>query len=221
MKTDSYSACISFNLSGPAYQAFPDYLKETNCQNETKGRHAFHKGFNTDLPAFVWLQQHPDKLKWFQLLMSVPREGDWLDVLPVPSLKPAEDGGDNQVVFVDVGGGFGHQCARLTDKYPEFKGHVVLQDRPEAIAVAPPIPGVQAMAHDFFTPQTVKGSCYRLRSLLPFCMSISTPWPVRHPTNIWLSFAPPQDPSSITSALFSMTGTTRTRRKSFEISCQP
>ncbi|KAB5566225.1 O-methyltransferase [Coniochaeta sp. 2T2.1] len=155
----------TFGLSGPAYQAFPEYLKETKCQSETGGKHAFHKAFNTDLPAFVWLQQHPDKLQWFQQLMSVPREGDWLDVLPPPAKKPTPGGDD--LVFVDVGGGFGQQCARLTAKYPELEGHVVLQDRPEVVAVAPPIPGVKALGHDFFAPQTLKGSqFYYLRTVL-------------------------------------------------------
>lgn len=93
--------------------------------------------------------------------MSVPREGDWLDVmsLPAPSAGDAEP-----PVFVDVGGGVGHQCARLTARYPELKGHVVLQDRAETIQIAPPIDGVKAMAHNFFTPQVIKGK-YQIISI--------------------------------------------------------
>ena len=157
-------------MSGPAYQAFPEYLKEVNYQGENNGSHVFHKAFNTNLPAFVWLQQHPEKLQWFQQLMSVPREGDWLDVLPKPSKKSAD--GEEGVVFVDVGGGFGHQCARLTDKYPELKGRVILQDRPEVVAVAPLIPGVKAEGHDFFTPQTVKGSYNPIFSIISIISSL-------------------------------------------------
>ena len=87
--------------------------------------------------------------------MSVPREGDWLDVVPfmqeTTSLEP------ERVHFVDVGGSFGHQCARLKAKYPDLPGRIVLQDLPETIKQARPIEGVEFMAHDFFTPQPVKG----------------------------------------------------------------
>jgi hypothetical protein len=154
----------SFNISGPTYQALPSFLKETGYQNHTGGKFAWHKGANTDLGFFPWAQQRPETLKWFQQLMSVPREGDWLDVVDfeVPAADAHAD-----TVFVDVGGGFGHQCARLTNLFPSLEGKVVLQDRAETIAIAPPMKGVQAKAHDFFTEQTVKGSkFYYLRTVL-------------------------------------------------------
>ncbi|KAI1372125.1 hypothetical protein F4677DRAFT_274912 [Hypoxylon crocopeplum] len=151
----------TFNIGGPTYQALPAFLKETGYQNHTGGKFAWHKGAQTDLDFFPWAQQHPESLKWFQQLMSVPREGDWLDVV---SLPPAEGG---KPVFVDVGGGMGHQCARLTARFPALEGSVILQDRPETIAIAPTIPGVKAMGHNFFGEQTVKGSkYYYLRTVL-------------------------------------------------------
>lgn len=151
----------AFHIGGPTYQALPDFLKETGYQNHTGGKFAWHKGARTDLDFFPWAQQHPESLQWFQGLMSIPREGDWLDVVPMPV-----DAG-KEPVFVDVGGGMGHQCARLTAKLPALQGRVVLQDRPETISIAPAIPGVQAMGHDFFKDQTVKGSkYYYLRTVL-------------------------------------------------------
>ncbi len=89
--------------------------------------------------------------------MSVPREGDLLDVVSMQALSSAIASDNESPVFVDVGGGFGHQCARLTGRFPELKGRVVLQDRAETIQIAPPIKGVTAMAHEFFMPQVVKG----------------------------------------------------------------
>lgn len=108
-------------------------------------------GANTDLDFFSWAQQNPQPLQWFQQLMSIPREGDWLDVVPTISE------GKSDVVLVDVGGGMGQQCARLAARFPELENRIVLQDRPETIKIAPSIKGVKAMAHDFFTPQVVIG----------------------------------------------------------------
>ncbi|GAT29126.1 O-methyltransferase [Aspergillus luchuensis] len=58
--------------------------------------------------------------------------------------------------FVDVGGGHGHQCIQLRDKYPYLRGRLVLQDLPEAVDHLPPLDGIQVMAHDIFQPQTMK-----------------------------------------------------------------
>ena len=88
--------------------------------------------------------------------MSVPREGDWLDVIPFGDAAASMDSPDC-VVFVDIGGNIGHQCARLKAKYPNLSSRIVLQDREETIKNAPSIEGVEFMVHDFFTPQPVKG----------------------------------------------------------------
>jgi hypothetical protein len=148
----------TFHVSGPTYQALPGFLKETGYQNHTAGKFAWHKGANTELDFFPWAQRNPEVLGWFQQLMSVPREGDWLDVVSFPVTTDTKS--HERPVFVDVGGGFGHQCARLTNRYPELEGRVILQDRAETIAIAPPMRGVEATAHDFFGPQVVKGECY-------------------------------------------------------------
>ncbi|KAI2627784.1 hypothetical protein GGR54DRAFT_636906 [Hypoxylon sp. NC1633] len=151
----------AFTIGGPTYQAFPGFLKETGYQNTTGGKFAWHKGHQTELDFFPWAQQHPESLRWFQQLMSVPREGDWLDVVSMPAPEgPAP-------VFVDVGGGMGHQCARLAAKFPQLEGSIILQDRPETIAIAPTIPGVKAMGHNFFKDQVVTGAkYYYLRTVL-------------------------------------------------------
>lgn len=61
------------------------------------------------------------------------------------------------IFFVDVGGGHGHQCIQLRDKYPHLQGRLVLQDLPEAVNHLPSLDGVRVMAHDIFQPQTIKG----------------------------------------------------------------
>jgi demethylsterigmatocystin 6-O-methyltransferase len=84
--------------------------------------------------------------------MTLPRYSDWLNV--VEFRKPA---GEDEVVFVDVGGNVGHQCQRLLAAHPELAGSIVLQDLEETISAAPSINGVKPLAHDFFKPNPVKG----------------------------------------------------------------
>ncbi|KAA8570871.1 hypothetical protein EYC84_000260 [Monilinia fructicola] len=151
----------TFHIGGPTYQALPEFLEKQQYQNHTGGKLAWNMGANTDLDFFSWAQQNPQPLQWFQQLMSIPREGDWLDVVPTISE------GKSDVVLVDVGGGMGQQCARLAARFPELENRIVLQDRPETIKIAPSIKGVKAMAHDFFTPQVVIGAdFYYLRTVL-------------------------------------------------------
>ncbi|KAJ5817766.1 hypothetical protein N7447_007774 [Penicillium robsamsonii] len=154
----------AFHISVPAYQALPEYLQENKYQNTTGGRCAWHKSANTDLEFFPWAKQNPEILKYFQQLMSIPRDGSWLDVMPFED--EANDTTDRKL-FVDIGGNIGHQCARLLAKHPKLAGRVVLQDLEETIRRAPEVNGVDFMVHDFFTQQPVKGAkFYYLRAIL-------------------------------------------------------
>lgn len=92
-------------------------------------------------------------------------EVSWLSVYPVAREVEGWDSKDNtRAIYVNIGGGIGHQCKQFKDKYPDLPGRVILQDLPHSIAKALPTPGVENMEHDFFQPQPVKGS----DSLSPF-----------------------------------------------------
>lgn len=147
---------LSFHVSGPVHQALPSHLDETKYQSHTEGKYAIHKGFNTELDFFPLMTQHPEKLEWFQQLITIPRQGDWLNVAPFA--QGHESFEPERAHFVDVGGSYGHQCARLKARYPKFSGRIILQDLSETIERATPIPGVEFMVHDFFTPQPIKGT---------------------------------------------------------------
>lgn len=162
---DTYSlftSAHSFYLSAPPFQAIPEFLRQTEYKNPGDGAHTpFHLAFHTNKSLFEWLADHPDNLAHFNNYMALHRkqsEGlSWLSVYPVEAEAagwPAE-----QPVYVDVGGGIGHQCAQLREKLPDLPGRVVLQDLPHSIARALPTPGVENMAHDFFHPQPVIGTC--------------------------------------------------------------
>jgi trans-aconitate methyltransferase len=103
--------------------------------------------------------------------MSFQRVGQksWLDVFPLDKYVHGSTTGDNhRTLFVDVGGGYGHQCKEVLRRFPRLQGRVVLQDtHAAAIDSAKGIEGLKVVYHDFTKAQPVKGACvYYLRNIL-------------------------------------------------------
>jgi hypothetical protein len=69
---------------------------------------------------------------------------------------------------VDVGGGEGRYLHEFKEKFPTAPGQLVLQDLPNVVSAIANPPDVELMAHDFFTPQPVKGKA-SIISLLGSC----------------------------------------------------
>lgn len=67
---------------------------------------------------------------------------------------------DETVLLVDVGSGIGQATLAIREACQEIKGVMIMQDQKQVIdGIAGPLPaGVLGMAHDFFTPQPVKGT---------------------------------------------------------------
>ena len=63
----------------------------------------------------------------------------------------------SEVLIVDVGGGRGDALHDLRTARPDLEGRMVVQDLPEVITGMKDTPGVEAMGHDFFTPQPIEG----------------------------------------------------------------
>jgi hypothetical protein len=82
-------------------------------------------------------------------------ELSWLTVYPVAEQAKGCD--PSRAVYVNIGGGVGHQCAQFKQRFPDIPGRVILQDMPHSIANALPTPGVENIVHDFFQPQPIKG----------------------------------------------------------------
>ena len=116
--------------------------------------------------------------------MAASREGQntFLDSYPFEkelghSLKPEIS------LFVDVGGGIGHQCLALKQRLPHLSGRVINQDLPPVIAQAIPHEGVEHTVHDFMAEQPIKGnfppnamiSRFRLPNLTIFRRQIILP----------------------------------------------
>ncbi|KAF3059332.1 Demethylsterigmatocystin 6-O-methyltransferase [Daldinia childiae] len=157
-----------FGLSAPQYQCLPDLLKQTSYQTPVdEANTAFHMAFRTTLDPFSWFAQNPTYLADFHAYHALRRQPDatWLSVYPIET--EAAGWPTDQPLYINVGGGVGHQCAQFKEKHPNLGGRVILQDLPHSVAEALPTPGVENMAYNMFEPQPVIGAkFYHLRAVL-------------------------------------------------------
>ncbi|KAL8630485.1 hypothetical protein Q9189_003840, partial [Teloschistes chrysophthalmus] len=132
-------------------------------------RSPFQLAHNTDQPAFIWGRNHPERVKFFKLWMTATHEDhkSWLDVFPPERF--CDNSHKETVLFVDIGGGVGHQTAALKARLSETHtaGRLILQDRPATIEQALPTEGVEKMEFDFWGQQPIKDArAYYLRNIL-------------------------------------------------------
>lgn len=159
----------TFDTNGFGFMALPEFLKKTKYQNPANSDDcAFHLGHKTKEPIFKWFETHPEHRHNFNVWMSGQREGraNWLDFFPLEQqISKGSNAAVDQVMIVDVGGGYGHEIKAIKAKYPALPGRMILQDLPQNIAQALDVEGMDATSHDFFTPQPVKGTVQYFQSL--------------------------------------------------------
>ncbi|MCJ1391327.1 hypothetical protein MMC18_004190 [Xylographa bjoerkii] len=164
----------SFNVAGPSFHGLPAYLKATAYkQPHDISDGPFQYAHDTKLPFFLWLGEHPQYLENFNNYMAGYRAGkvSWTQegFYPVTELLGASlKTDDDAVLLVDVGGGMGHDLEDFKARFPNLKGRLLLQERPEVISqMAKLSPGIEVTEHDFFTTQPVQGArAYYLHSVL-------------------------------------------------------
>jgi demethylsterigmatocystin 6-O-methyltransferase len=89
------------------------------------------------------------------LAASVP---SWLDQIafdqefaqPSPSTPET-------ILFVDIGGGLGHQCATMLMKYPNLVGRIILEDQPQVLALSAVAERIEKIPYDYLTVQPIQG----------------------------------------------------------------
>lgn len=148
----------SFENCSPLFQELPAFLRGNNYQDVTDGKATvFQPAYNTDLDTYTWFEQHPENRAALIKYMAMEQKvrGGWLNEYPIESTSQGWD--PKEPVFVDVGGNIGVYCAMFKKRFPEVPGRTILQDLPSTLAHALPTPGVEALGHDFFEPQPVKG----------------------------------------------------------------
>jgi hypothetical protein len=82
----------------------------------------------------------------------------WIDVVNFDE-EIAYDAHENEVVFVDVGGGDGAQSIEV-QKVHKLGGRIIMQDRAAVVEKAEKAreAGIETMVYDFFTEQPIKGA---------------------------------------------------------------
>jgi hypothetical protein len=143
--------------------AFPQWVKKNGYQAPTDGKNcAMQLGFNTDLHFFEFLATNPEFPVRFMNHMSAYHQGrpSWMDPGFYPVRERLAAGLDTSApLLVDVGGSTGHDLQEFRRKHPEVQGKFVLQDLPEVIEKAKLLvgPEIEAVEHDFFKEQPIKG----------------------------------------------------------------
>ena len=143
------------------WQYLPEFLRETGHEEPSDGRNCgFNTAFRTNEPFFDFLTKNPKFLETFNNYMTSQRQGrqSWLEFFPLErELVTGFSGEDSTVMFVDVGGGYGHEIQEIKKRYPDLPGRMILQDLPETISQITAAPNTEAMAYNFFTPQLIRG----------------------------------------------------------------
>ncbi|KAI0426971.1 putative O-methyltransferase [Xylaria sp. FL1042] len=93
---------------------------------------------------------------------------DWTEIYDTKILMSDFDTNGEVPLFVDVGGAHGVDVERLLNRYPDLpSGKLILQDTPDVIAMAKVSDKITILAHDFFTPQPVRGArAYFMHAIL-------------------------------------------------------
>ena len=151
----------TYDLVGIVIMAFPSFLAKNKYQNPTDSKDCvFQEGFHTQDNLFEWFSKHPEYLNNFNLWMTGQREGraNWLDFFPFEERVSRNfERGDGAVMLIDVGGARGHEIKAIKKKYPALPGRFLLEDLPDTVQQALPVPGMETVVHEFFTAQPIKG----------------------------------------------------------------
>jgi len=176
------SAQIRF--TGPFMHALPLQLAKTGyIDTNDVGDSAFHMGHKTEHTPYKWLGENPEIAKLFFDMMPVQRAGQlcWTrqpeftrPLLQAYFTMSADEQARGRVMFVDIGGGAGHQCIAIRENLPQLEGRIILEDlewsaKPASSLEAIHRRDIEVVAHDFTKPQpaaTQGAKVFYLRNVL-------------------------------------------------------
>ena len=149
-----------FDNMAPVFVHLPSYFA-------SKG---FHEPTNQETGPFAevfdctyWQRVNRSlKLKDdFDTYMAAHKKGgsSVVDLLPVNALTEGYNKTLSSALFVDIGGGVGHQSRELISRYPYLQGEIIVQDL--QVSKELELVGVRGMEYNFFTPQPVKSKFLR------------------------------------------------------------
>ncbi|KAJ3546932.1 hypothetical protein NM208_g1767 [Fusarium decemcellulare] len=164
---------VHFDTRMQTYSEFPEWLRKhdykTSWASDTDNIWLQENGE----PVWEYMASHPEYGARFDSAMSMQDSlpPEMSPPYPFPDeLKDTKVDGES-VTLVDVGGGFGQTIDSIKTNYPDLGGKFILQDLPKSIdaldAARSQTAGFQAMSHDFFKEQPVKGAkYYHMRRIL-------------------------------------------------------
>lgn len=164
------ASLIQFTQMLRAVSGLPDYFDDKGYKNPDDAYDGpFQYSRATKLHLFEYLASKPKLQQAYSntMKMTSPRRGlEWLDIFPVEIKLHVESSSDP--LLIDIGGGLGHDLIAFKQKYPTIPGQLILQDLSFVIDLVKDLPsGIDAMEHDFFAPQPVKGAkAYYMHSVL-------------------------------------------------------
>lgn len=118
----------------------------------------FQKAHNTDLSLFQYMND-VEPVMGSRFHSAMEGWGKFTQELTLDTFPFNEVLGEEQVVFVDVGGGQGHMMKKVLARWPGLKGRVVVQDQVSTLEDmgGRTVEGIEFMGSDFFEGQPVKG----------------------------------------------------------------
>ena len=152
---------FSWDDSLPILAKLPTYFDVCGRKNPGSSTDGpLQYAYDTKLSMFEFFYQKPGMMEYFNTYMEglMATRPKFVDYYPVRErLMDGAKSGEEDVLFVDVGGSFGQDVRRFLHEVPESTNRVVLQDLPQVIDGAKDLKGMKPMKYDFFTPQPVKG----------------------------------------------------------------
>ena len=153
-------------LMSPYMPKLPDYLKSISYESPKDHSHTlFNYALGTPQNMFAWLQTQPELLATFSATMAASTTLKTRGVLitlsrlfPYNNSSSSAEDAEDKVLLVDIGGGKGSLMEKFRMQRPDLRGRVILQDLAGVVNGRASAHGVEYMAHDFFTPQPVRGN---------------------------------------------------------------
>ncbi|KAK4494655.1 hypothetical protein PRZ48_014011 [Zasmidium cellare] len=163
-----HGSAMTQMFSMRAYSALPWFLRKNGYKSPASLRECcWQEVYEGDGTIWEWMKEYPEMGRYFNDYMAAARPytssalGE-----EFPFGRLFEGSKKDDVVFVDVGGGHGHQAVSLRKSFPKERGRFILQDLPQVVD-GKVLDDVEVMAHDMMKEQPVKGArAYYFRGVL-------------------------------------------------------
>lgn len=170
------SAVVHITNLNQSFGVMPKYFETRGYNSPTDAtdapfNHAVHfRGTAFDYLALPGNERFSAACNATMTMQPKSTEAEWTSSgYPAVEKLGGDDVDPDRVVFVDVGGGWGHQVEKFNKQYPQVKGKLVVEDLSHVVEGATVASHITKVGHSFFEPQpeAVKGAkAYYMRSVL-------------------------------------------------------